>query len=283
MNILGNIKTCKLEGEYRFSNSSLEKIIAIQSEVVKYSGRTVVNLTDTKHISPLYYPVLFSLCEYNPKITFVINADNKRIADKLNYSGVFNYYLPSIGNGISPNYVEYTKITSPDAMKLLENINKIFELLHVNLSQRVEDALKSNFFEIYINSITHGKNPLGTFHCGYYDNSSKQFKISIYDYGIGIPKQVNTYLKSNFSSEDAIKWALFQGNSTKNTKFSSGAGLHVIESFIKANNGKITICSGNAICKITDEGRTFKVLNTEILGTLFIIIIKADKSKYVLA
>lgn len=120
---------------------------------------------------------------------------------------------------------------------------------------------------------------IGVFCCGFI-NDSNQFTFSVYDAGVGIPYNVSQYLGSEISPQDALKWAFEQGNSTLNGQldYPRGAGLNLLESFVRVNGGRIELVSCGGYCRIENNQREFSNLKSPFVGTMFSMTIVADNN-----
>ena len=96
------------------------------------------------------------------------------------------------------------------------------------------------------------------------------FYFSIYDIGIGIPNSVKNFLNiPNMSSKDALKWALKEGNSTKQSDYPRGVGFTLLEEFRKNVKGKILIITDNVYYESKNNYSNYTNLSKKVRGTLF--------------
>lgn len=139
----------------------------------------------------------------------------------------------------------------------IKNQRDIFQLVTeigdeapVRMSDELTEIMVSRMGEIYINALDHSeaKTVVG----GKYFKPSYRYCFCCYDSGIGIPQKVQQFLRetqrlSGMSDINALKWALKLGNSTiRESGIPRGVGLHMLQSFAKANDGVIRICAGKA-------------------------------------
>lgn len=282
-------KEFNLNSEYRKGTNSIIRF----AKIIQYlqsneNKRVLIDLTDYSYIHP-YFAVLIAAIPYigesfNNGITIRFSKQNEKCNNFLQKTGILKHYLHDNGKS-NKKSVDFKIITKEEDFP--EAIYDIINKFQVELSQEVKDILFSKLYEIFSNSFTHsGKKQV--FCCGALD-SQQSLSFSIYDAGRGIPDNVNEYLKSlnkpTLSSEQALHWAWERGNSTLNgkTDYPRGAGLHLLESFVKSNQGDIIMVSGNSYCKISNEKRSFRQLEFPLLGTLFCMSIKKDKNhKYII-
>ncbi len=179
--------------------------------------------------------------------------------------------------------------------RIISNVNSIYNLVTeitkdapVRMSDGLAAIFTSRIGEMYNNSIEHSE---AQYVIGgkYYKNQKNKYCFACYDTGIGIPNKVKRYLGSNITDLEAFKWAMIRGNSTANcsgrTLVPRGLGLGLLQSFAKANNGAIRICSGCVLYTYTPQkGDRYFELQHEFKGTLFEMdIIADDLHQYVLA
>lgn len=217
------------------------------------------------------------------------NPKNQKSRNFLKNAGIFDYYKYenetfSLTEGDVTSTLGFNRFTKLDGT--LDVVEKILGTASVKLEDNLKNSLKSKIFEIFSNAFTHGESEIGVFTCGYF-NESNDFSFSVYDAGIGIYGNVNKYIEEYPESQineikldhsGALRWALQKGNSTLNGKvdFPRGAGLYSLESFVKANKGKIYLTSQSGYCLIDGEDKEFYNLSKPIIGTLFSMVIKAD-------
>ncbi len=62
--------------------------------------------------------------------------------------------------------------------------------------------------EIYANAFEHGRTDIGVFSCGQHYPKLGELKLTVIDFGVGIPRNVRDFLKnSNLPADEALKWA----------------------------------------------------------------------------
>ena len=161
----------------------------------------------------------------------------------------------------------------------IDTIRRILDRAPVRLDDQLSVVLISRITEVFSNAFTHGHSEIGVFICGLFDEDS-QFTFSVYDAGVGIPHNVTRYLGKELSPSDALEWAFCQGNSTLNgtLDYPRGAGLNLLESFVKANGGRIDLVSRGGYCRIDSARRDFYDLSLPFIGTMFSMTIRADNN-----
>lgn len=141
-----------------------------------------------------------------------------------------------------------------------------------------------NIFELYENARTHGKcNFIHT--CGQYfpKKPNKPLNVTIVDRGINFKENVSKFLNKSISGNDAIEWAMQNGNTTKTGNISGGLGLNIIFDFVKHNNGKIQIISADGYWEWKNGKVISQIFPYSFNGTIANIRFNLnDKSHYLL-
>ena len=106
----------------------------------------------------------------------------------------------------------------------------------------------------------------------------KKLAFSVYDMGIGIPGAIRKYKDASMSSEDALRWALKTGNSTKqlNDGVPRGIGLPNILDFINLNKGALYVLSNDIFYSYENGKEHFETFKYSIRGTMISLIIISD-------
>ncbi len=168
-------------------------------------------------------------------------------------------------------YIQYNKFSTSDSTDFKEYI-KIGLIDKQKFPMHTEQAGKyivENIFEIFANATTHGDCEY-VYCCGEYkDNCNPPvLDMTIVDCGNTIYKNVNTFFRNrqNFSPCEAIRWALKEGNTTKND--TGGLGLAQIESFIRQNKGELQIVSDRGMCELKNGVWNDITLENRFPGTI---------------
>lgn len=154
------------------------------------------------------------------------------------------------------------------------------------LSPLAKTYISNNICEIYANA-EHSKCEY-VFSCGqYYPQKNPPFlDFTIVDIGRTIPDNVRTYLLSpQILSEDAIRWALKKGNTTKDRTagIPGGLGLDLIRKFIQLNQGQIQIVSGEGSYTYVGKQEFFHTLAVAFPGTIVNLRFNlSDCSRYIM-
>ncbi|MEX1191909.1 MAG: hypothetical protein WEA99_08035 [Brumimicrobium sp.] len=134
---------------------------------------------------------------------------------------------------------------------------------------KLRKEILRNIFEIFENARTHGScEYIHT--CGQFfpKKPDKPLHFTIVDKGINIQQNVNDFLNENLKADEAIKWAMQKGHTTKKGDTSGGLGLNVIFEFIKLNNGKIQVISSDGFYEFNRGQERVSLLSNAFSGTI---------------
>lgn len=129
----------------------------------------------------------------------------------------------------------------------------------------LKDNIIENLLEVFNNYTLHAETDHPVFICGQYYPKNNELIFTMVDMGIGflIPinrkvKEINTYIK-------AIRWALIDGNSTKdmkNTGTPGGLGLFDLHQYMIKSGGIMEIVSGDVYWTSKHAGTNFDTYKT---------------------
>lgn len=190
------------------------------------------------------------------------------------------YALP--GNAIP--YREDSELNKRELMPYLER-EWLGSGKGVTLSQALRAEIVGKVVEIYVNAFEHGASPIGVISCGQHYPNLKETKLTVIDFGVGIPTTVRQYLKRpRMPSANALEWAFQTGNTTKTgAGIGRGMGLGLLESFIRANHGHLEIFSHDGYVLIDEHQRLFTKRQSSFEGTLVNISLQCDERYYCLS
>jgi hypothetical protein len=153
----------------------------------------------------------------------------------------------------------------------------------VSVDVGLKDEIVSTMAELYDNAFTHGSSPIGVFTCGQRFPRLNELKLTVIDFGIGIPANVRRYRGEPFMrAEDTIEWAFKAGNTTRETLLPGGIGLDTLKTFVKEKQGKIEIYSHDGFAIIDQHQERYNTIGTFFQGTLINITVKCDPISYTL-
>lgn len=153
------------------------------------------------------------------------------------------------------------------------------------MTNALTKKFRQSLLEIFQNSAIHSDSASGIFICGQFFPTKQRFDITIADAGIGIRENVRRYLgDEKISSRDAIRWALTEGNTTRQDgNQPGGLGLKLIKEFIRFNHGKIQIISRFGFYQYSTSGELLSKMDEDFPGTSVNIEINTgDTSSYCL-
>ncbi len=154
----------------------------------------------------------------------------------------------------------------------------------VNLSPSLQEAIIANVLEIYSNAFEHAQTNIGTFSCGQYYPKLNELKLTVIDFGVGIPYNVRLFGNNQtLPAKTTMQWAFQPGTSTRINGLRGGIGLGSLKNFIKANQGRLEIFSHEGYALIDHNQEIYSDRQNYFEGTLINITIKCDESYYTLA
>ena len=153
----------------------------------------------------------------------------------------------------------------------------------INVGQDLQNLIVSRVYEIYANAFEHGQSNTGVFSCGQYYPKLRELKLTVVDFGVGIPSHVRSFQNNPYlSADDALKWAFQPGTTTRLGEVTGGIGLDFLKQFVNVNQGKLEIFSHNGYAIIDECNESYQVRQTFFEGTLVNITLKCDESYYYL-
>lgn len=170
-------------------------------------------------------------------------------------------------NDCSNRLIELQKISMTDRCdwQITENLTNVLESqLPVN-NQCILKAVSYAIGEIVDNTLRHSQSPIGGYICAQTYPNKNKLEICIIDCGIGIVESlkvendVHKEKISKFKSDsEFIQYSIEKGVTSKTQqKFGetghSGEGLFFTSEFIKENNGRMKVISGNGMLLIDSK------------------------------
>lgn len=151
----------------------------------------------------------------------------------------------------------------------------------VHIGQHLQGLIVSTVWEIYANAFEHGKTEIGVFSCGQHYPQLNKLKLTVVDFGIGIPHNVRDFLgKADLAADEALKWAFQPGTTTRRGDVTGGIGLDCLKSFVKQNKGKLEIFSHDGYVTINESEETYTKREIFFEGTLVNITLQCDQFFY---
>jgi hypothetical protein len=200
-----------------------------------------------------------------------------------------NGFLTAFGHSGSfwaGNTIPYREDLIFDKKNIIDYL-KIYWLSRgwISVSSLLRDAIVGTVLEIYINAFEHSISPVGISSCGQYYPNIRVLKLSVVDFGVGIPSNVRFFFKDDprvetLNAAACLKWAFQRGTTTKPNGSSRGMGLDLLKEFVKLNKGRLEIFSHEGYALIDETQETFINRQTFFEGTLVNITFRCDESFY---
>lgn len=251
--------------KYYEKKEDIVSMFKIQENILNSKKRKIrINATNCEYISPTCMIILSSvklISKENSKDIKIVITKKSYFADMLKEYGFIEV------NKTNKNNIPLNTIYKEEQIP-----NVILQLIELSPLKRLNNIKKANLqsrlYEIPNNSLNHSNSLNGVLYSGYYKKDG--FYFSIYDMGIGIPNSVKKFLNSpNMSSQEALKWALKEGNSTKQSDYPRGVGFTLLEEFRKNVKGKILIITDNVYYESKNNYSNYTNLSKKVRGTLF--------------
>ncbi|MEH2048463.1 hypothetical protein [Nostoc sp.] len=147
----------------------------------------------------------------------------------------------------------------------------------VDINQTLKDEIIQNALEIYSNAFEHGRSNVSVFTCGQRYPNLNKLKLTVIDFGVGIPGNVRHFLQDRQKlAEETLLWAFQRGKTTRSSRICGGTGLDSLKKFVKSKQGKIEVYSHDAYGLIDETQEIYQSAPTFFEGTLINITIKCD-------
>lgn len=213
---------------------------------------------------------------FEGNLTAPLGAILNSIQNNLNEIYI-NHLSPSIENLLERNYflsyfggkkkvdhfkttIKYRNLKTTDGKIFKECLDT--ELFSQEVMQEISPLLKKqiqeSIFEILDNAIIHAQCK-NFFSCGQHYPTKKRIDFTLVNLGKTIQENVSEFLNREINGEEAIRWAVTEGHTTKKNS-TGGLGLALIQQFLKFNKGKLQIISGDGYWEqgyAKDESKTF--------------------------
>jgi signal transduction histidine kinase len=154
----------------------------------------------------------------------------------------------------------------------------------VHVTELLRNRIIGTVWEVYANGFEHGESGIGIFSCGQHYPQLRTLKLTIVDFGVGIPANVRNFLgEPNLPSDRALEWAFRPGNSTKPEGMGRGLGLDILKQFIKVNKGQLEVFSHDAYALVDSGTERYLTRKSYFQGTLVNISLVCDELHYCLS
>ncbi|PCC98991.1 hypothetical protein [Halopseudomonas pelagia] len=223
------------------------------------------------------------------KIGFSLDGMSPRLQSRLQELGFWNYVQPDHGVVGGNDYIGYRE--HEEVLKDFEIINHLQDSWLTNeklsLSTSLKNEIVSSIYEIFVNAYGHGLkenlNNQSVISCGYYEAKEKRLSLSVLDFGGGVVRSVQKCFP-NVAKEEAFRWALEVGNSTRTDSpadIPRGLGFGLLKDFILVNGGVLRVCSDGYMATVSDNGSyVTQSMPGHFFGTLVSITVNCDGKHY---
>jgi hypothetical protein len=198
-------------------------------------------------------------------------------------SNGFNQALGFEAKRRSSTAIPYREDNTQDKLGIVDYLsNKWLGRGWVHVSEELRDAIVGRAWEIYANAFEHGQSHIGVYSCGQYYPKMGLLKLTVVDFGVGIPHNVRGFLADPLmSSAMCLKWALLPGKTTLPVNDTGrGLGLDLLRGLVAANDGKLELYSHDGYACINQTGETFIDRASSFPGTLLNVTLKCDERLY---
>jgi len=151
-------------------------------------------------------------------------------------------------------------------------------------SKEVKSSVLSSIWEIFANAFEHS-NSKSVHCCGTYDDKEKKLSLLVGDTGVGIVSSVSNFRSGQFTSMDALAWALVRGNSTYTSNIKlvgaaqpRGLGLHLLTQLVDVNGGSLEIYTDNVFYKREYKQDTYLDAPFEVFGSWVRLTLNCNKN-----
>lgn len=262
------------------SHKTYHFLADLQHEIVNCDEQKIIlDFSNCIFSHPLFTSFIGALAvlgkSRNKSLTYR-TIEGSRLYNYIKSSGLYTF-LTADGQDHTNGYaIPFTEIKMNED-SAIEYTNNILNLAPIKMTEKANEVLFNNIYELFSNAVDHSNAQNGVYACGNWMPKKQELVFSVYDTGIGIPNLVKSKINPSFSSKDATLWALESGHSTKQLIENTprGIGLPSFKSFIEANKGYFSITS-NDICYIYNNKETFHPIRHPIVGTIISFIIRSD-------
>lgn len=140
----------------------------------------------------------------------------------------------------------------------------------VDIATPTKNEVIQTVLELYRNAFDYSCSEIGVFTCGQHYPNIGELRLSIVDFGVGIPYNVRRHLhQEEMLAKNALQWAFQRGNTTRQG-MSGGYGLDMItlKNFVNDKKGKIEIYSHDGQVIIAPSGEIYQNAPTFFKGTM---------------
>ncbi|WP_349663893.1 hypothetical protein IZU89_16740 [Cellulophaga lytica] len=267
----------KLSGSINTNNYGINKLLNFYNTAKKYSYTHIsIDFYDLKWIDA-------NLCAVFQGIIFKLNKERglnfstdeiflKQKFDILIRNGF--YLFDENASDARSSTVTLRKFYKNESHNFLDYLdNDLLSHRSLKENEDLKENILGNLLEVFENYEIHSKTEYPVFVCGQYYPTKKILKFTLADIGVGFLEPISIKKKEIKTSIEAIRWAIMNGNSTKDLIHKNtpgGLGLFDLHQFMIKNKGKLEIVTGNVYWTSKHKEmnfNTYKTLNNNLLGT----------------
>lgn len=220
-----------------------------------------------------------------------VDFDWNTLRDNVHANLAQNGFLAAFGAGEEP-WMGNSILYREDSASSYEDGKQVIAYLKdqwlgrdwIQVSPPLRDEIVSRVIEIYDNAFAHARSPVGVMSCGQHYPRLQRLKLTVVDYGVGIPANVRAFLgRPDMTAAQALHWALQPGTTTKPREISRGLGLDLLKTFVRTNKGQLEIFSGGGYAVISEYVEHSVERSPVFEGTLVNITLRCDEAYYRLA
>lgn len=206
-----------------------------------------------------------------------IGADNRiqEILQKNNFLSYYGYPTAWDNNRTTIQYIRFKRSESDVFAKYL-NDQLLGRPELPRFTPKAKMAIAQVILELFTNAALHTQTNY-IYTCGQFYPNKRCIDFSIVDTGAGIRNTVNYGTGKNMNAIDAIRWALVDGNTTKQG-VPGGYGLTILQHFLRLNRGSLQIISNDGYYSDADNIQNVRTFDDEFPGTVLNLQIKTDDS-----
>ena len=256
-----------------------------------YRMKVLLDLEKVEFIAANLLAVLGAILEtvvFKQQHKLSISNIHPKVKKVMQMNGFRKYFKWEKVDDVYKSTIEYRSFQA--TTEYLEEFEK-YIVLHVftnhkmpTMSEKVRERMIDNFLEMFNNVIDHA-NTDKVFVCGQYFYKSGQLVLSIVDFGKTIKENVLEFIGTKNMPQNALQWAIVEGNSTKVTSAPGGLGFSMILNFIELNKGSFNLISDTEYYEINHQGkRRFLTMSNVFPGTIVTISFNLhDDFSYILS
>ncbi|MGV4856402.1 hypothetical protein [Acetobacter senegalensis] len=261
------------------------KIYDIYNKYISISGNFLIDFSECRFIRQNALSFLAAF------IAIKKRQLHSKIAISRNCDSNLYSYLESSGFFFLFNRKPYRKSTNSIPVKFFTKIEEEEEVVSylmtqwlkpqwVDCSDDLAGAIIGNIWEMFANSLEHSNSSVGLSVCGQHYPYKNELTLALTDLGVSIPGNVRRHLdRSDMLTEDAFRWAMTRGNSTR-LHGPGGLGLDMLKEFITVNNAEMSIYSSDGYFRWHGRGEEFGIMPTIFRGTIINLTLKCDGRHY---